>query len=270
MLNRKNIALLVVALGLAASCAKIYPKLSAKEEKELGRELKAQVDEQIRKEKKDWKDLVVADYVRRVGANLTAAAGGTKYDYTFTVIRDDRANTFSLPGGHIYVYAGLIKEAENEAELASALAHEIGHVVSGHHASEFSRLKAVSNLEDLAIDAADKKWEKLIAEAAADAVRDGGLLVFTRSDESEADQVGARIMARAGYDPRAMTAFLKRLYRGKEQGRIATLFSTHPAPRTRLERLEETIAKVRMPKNPITDTRDFEAIRDRVDAVALK
>ena len=162
--------------------------------------------------------------------------------YKATVIDDPKqVNAFAIPGGYVYVYSGLLKAADNEAELAGVMAHEIGHVVGRHSANQLAAQYGIELLTQLALGEEAGK----LGEMAAGLAGAGTLARFSRDDEREADEYGFKYMAACGYDPRALLAFFTKLNQ-LEKSRpsdLEKLFASHPPTPERIERIERMIAK---------------------------
>ena len=206
-------AVVLVAL-VVSSCnsvlAPMIPSVSAPSEDE-----ETKISREFRREaKKIFKfpsNPEVERYVDRIGRRILAATGPLSFDYRFFVIEDDQLNAFSVPGGSIYVYTGLIERAKSTDELAGVLGHEITHA-KNHHMARSSGPDAISILSLLAMVALAKSGSG--AQAAGmvgQAVAATRQLAFSRQLEMEADTLGTRYMAAAGYDPKGTIAFLKML-----------------------------------------------------------
>ena len=158
-------------------------------------------------------------------------------NYRVTILNSATANAFALPAGYLYVTRGLLALANNEAELAGVLAHEIGHVAARHPAQRYSQtLLAQSLFSILGPSGGGSDLGNLAAPAAQLA-----LTSFSRGHEHEADELAVTTLARAGFDPRAMPSFLRKLERqqarqGSGAAGIGELFSTHPRTAERVER----------------------------------
>jgi len=177
-----------------------------------------------------------ARIVERIGRRIAAIAPGTSgYAWEFNLFQDSSPNAFALPGGKVGVNTGLFDVAENEAQLAAVLAHEVGHVVAQHSAERMSR-DMVAQLGIGALGAATSSPE--LVNLAASAATLGVTLPFTRSQEAEADHIGLIYMARAGYDPRAAVELWKN-FQSAGGSRPPAFLSTHPSPENRIARLEE-------------------------------
>lgn len=213
--------------------------LPIKKEKALGRKLARETE----KEHKLHPSKEVQDYVARIGKKVAAKAKDTPkgIQYTFKVIDDDKTvNAFALPGGHIYVYSGLLKLASDEAELASVLGHEIAHVSQRHIAE---RLIAAHGLETLLGFATGKKKDGLGA-LAGQLAGQGALLTFGREQESDADAHGMPYAVAAGYDPEGFVRLFQKLQKGEGPGFLVFLQS-HPMPSERVEEAQQRIGKLK-------------------------
>lgn len=179
-------------------------------------------------------------YVTEIGRRLQAVSEKPSPPFTFTIVNSDTVNAFALPGGYIYVTRGLLALANSEAEIAGVIGHEMGHVIARHTAQRYSR-GVLAQLGALAVGAATgSRSIAQLANLGAAAYVQG----FSREQELEADSLGVRYLARAGYDPRAMASFLESLeadsklarrIAGKE-GRdpAASLFASHPRTARRI------------------------------------
>jgi predicted Zn-dependent protease len=206
----------------------IIAKMSGSTEKEvrLGRELAAEVDRQA----KFIDDPIITEYVNRVGQNIVLHSDA-KVPFTIKVIDSDEVNAFALPGGFFYVNKGLLLAADNEAELAGVMAHEIAHVCARHAVENQTK---ATLLEYLAIGGSIFLGgiPGLIYQNTANFGLLGAFMKFSRSAESEADKLGIQYMYAAGYDPGAMATMFEKLEakNKKKPGFISRAFASHPAP----------------------------------------
>lgn len=214
------------------------------------------------------RDEEVTDYINRVGRRLVEAIPPEfqhpEFRYTFKVVDARDINAFALPGGPMYVNRGMIEAARTEGEMAGVMAHELSHVALRHGTAQATK--------------AQKYQVAGIAGAILGSVVGGGLgqvigqgsqiavgtyfLKFSREYETEADVLGAQIMARAGYDPRD----LANMFRTIEQqggGGSPEFLSSHPNPSNRYARINQEAAMLRV-TNPVTNTRDFQDIQARL------
>ena len=206
----------------------IIPKLAGSTEKEVrqGREAAAEVDRQA----KFIEDPMITEYVNRVGQNIVLHSDA-KVPFTIKVIDSDEVNAFALPGGFFYVNKGLLLAADNEAELAGVMAHEIAHVAARHAVENQAK---ASLLEYAALGASIFLGgiPGMIYQNTAGIGLLGIFMKFSRSAEEEADKLGVQYMYAAGYDPGAMATMFEKLEakNKKKPGFISRAFSTHPAP----------------------------------------
>ncbi|AKU90444.1 M48 family metallopeptidase [Vulgatibacter incomptus] len=211
--------------------------LPLSEEVSLGKQLSADVD----KQEKVLNDPEVQAWVNQLGQKIVAASGDKRKGvrYTFTVIdKPGVINAFALPGGHIYVYSGLITAARSEAELASVLGHEVGHVTERHAAKS---LGTAYGLEALSTVALGKK-PGTVTQIASGIAAQGYMSRHSRDAERDADTKGLDYLIRAGYDAKAMPRFFQELVRvsGKSSS-LEQFFASHPDPAERAKTLEASI-----------------------------
>ncbi len=204
-----------------------------------------------------YADRDLSAYVNRIGRQLAARSEMADLAFRFTVLNDDRVNAFALPGGYIYVTRGLLALADNEAEMAGVLAHEIGHVTARHTAQRYSTTKAtqlgLNVLGVIGSIAGVPSGLGQVVSLGAQAALQG----YSRSQELEADTLGVRYLSRAGYDANAMTGFFRKLAahskleaRQKGQDGVKYSFmSTHPKTEARIVQAIE-LAKVERIANP--------------------
>ncbi len=229
---RKAISILLVLLFLPTSA----PSLSVEKEKEIGRKLFKELRERL----SFVDDPVISSYVEGVGAKVVKASGDRRFEYRFYVIEEGQPNAFTIPGGYVFVNSGLLQMVESEDELAGVLAHEVAHSVLRHISKLFERAQRVS-IATLAILVAgallakgSKAKEAIGASAAA--MAQSLMLKYSRENEMEADQLGAKLMERAGYHPWAFVSFLKKIYRwGRSVSpEVPSYLSTHPGVADRI------------------------------------
>ena len=173
--------------------------------------------------------------VQRVAERIAAVAGRPDFEWEYTVIDDDKTiNAFALPGGKIGVYTGILKVAQTDAGLATVMSHEVGHATA-RHGGERITVGLLSQIGAVGLSAAlggygvDPNVTYGIMQAYGLGVHVGGILPFSRSQESEADRIGLIYMARAGYDPREAVLFWQRMADATKSGQKPPEFlSTHP------------------------------------------
>lgn len=200
--------------------------ISERQEVEIGR----QIDQQLKREIRMYRNRDINAYVQQIGRQLAAASDRPNLPYTFQVVDDKGVNAFATAGGFVYVNTGLLRLADNEAELASVMAHEIGHITAKH---------LVEQMRESALAQGVSQAAGLDRNAAVQIGVDLALRrPNSRKDELEADQIGLRNLRRAGYAESGMVSFMKKLLRS---GSTPTFLSTHPATRDRVAALERAI-----------------------------
>lgn len=195
----------------------------------------------------------INEMVHRVGRRIADAARKPEYHWEFAVIQDDRTvNAFALPGGKVAVFTGLLKYTQNEAGLATVMGHEVAHALQRHGAERYSRgiLEQIAQIGAMA-GAATGAIDPGVMQGVQSAYGVGVSLPFNRKQESEADYIGLRLMAQAGYDPREAVPFWERMsgcprqFIGKlcfrSQAVVPEFLSTHPSDVTRINQIEAWI-----------------------------
>ena len=225
-----------------------------------------QIAQQVLKSSKIIHDSVIDEYVNRIGQNIVKNSDA-KVPFTIKVIDTQEINAFALPGGYFFVNSGLILAADNEAELAGVMAHEIAHVAAHHQAREMTRMHyADIGMVPLVMMTGYSAVGYGLYEASSFAVP-LTFLQFQRDFEEQADWLGVQYMYKAGYDPEQMIAIFQKIETlQKTRPRlIAKTFSTHPQTPERVQRTEHEIATILPPRQQyIVDTSEFHAIQARL------
>src|SRR6204780_5037308 len=206
-----------------------------------------QMAQQVERQAKMLDDPTITEYVNRVGQNLVRNSDA-KVPFTFQVIDDDTLNAFALPGGFIFVHTGLIHTAETEAEMASAMAHEIAHVAARHMTRQACRAQ-IANIATIPLIFLGGLPGYAIRQGAGMAIP-MTFLSFSRGFESEADYLGLQYLYAAGYDPNAAIDMFEKMMslEKRKPGSIAKAFSTHPLNGDRLKKTQAEIDKILPPK----------------------
>ena len=240
----------------------IIAKMSGSTEKEvrLGRELAAEVDRQA----KFVDDPTITEYVNRVGQNIVLHSD-SKVPFTIKVIDSDEVNAFALPGGFFYVNKGLILAADNEAELAGVMAHEIAHVAA-RHAVENQTKASLLEYGAIAGSIFLGGIPGMIYQNTAGIGLLGIFMKFSRGAEEEADKLGVQYMYAAGYDPGAMATMFEKLEskNKKKPGFISRAFASHPAPPDR--RAQALALAARFPEHEeyVISSSEFQRVKGRL------
>lgn len=189
------------------------------------------------------------DRVVRVARRLSQSTGnaGKNFQWAVSLVRSDQVNAFCLPGGKIVVYTGILPLAENDAQLATVMGHEMAHATSRHGSQRLLRdnlTHTVLSGAQFSLAGMDYNQQQAVMGALGAATQYGATLPFSRGNEEEADDIGLVYMARAGYDPREAIKFWQRMSKVGGAGRKPPEFaSTHPSDSTRIQRLTDEMPK---------------------------
>ncbi len=227
--------------------------LSPQQEAEIGKKLMRL----LRKHHMIIEDPLVTHYIQSLGYKLVAQSDQPQRKFTFFVLKDNSINAFAAPGAYIGVNAGLIETAKSESELAAVVAHEVAHITQNH----MSRMYASKKRRGIAVAAA--MIAALIASKGNSQLTKGVIATgiagsyqakvnFTRANEKEADHIGIKILAHAGFDPNAMAKFFQRMQKATSLygNRLPEFLSTHPVSTTRIADAQNRVGQfeVRQPK----------------------
>ena len=238
-------------------------KYSVQDDVKLGRQAAAEAEQQFPL----LRDSEVESYVSRVGNRLVAAIPSEfqhrEFQYYFKVVNARDINAFALPGGPMYVNRGMIESAGREGEMAGVMAHEISHVALRHGTAQATKGQKYGLLAGI-LGIGGQILGGPAGAAAQIAGQGVGVyfLKFIREYETEADILGAQILARAGYDPRDLATMFQRI---QEQGGGSGggFMSSHPSPQNRYARINQEAQYLRV-ENPIRDTREFDSVKARL------
>ncbi|MCC5640492.1 M48 family metalloprotease [Nostoc sp. CHAB 5844] len=200
--------------------------ISDRQEVELGK----QMNDELRGEIRLYRNEAVNRYVQEIGQRLAANSDRPNLPFSFQVVEDNSVNAFATTGGFVYINTGLLKTAENEAELASVIAHEIGHI-GGKHLVKQLRQRALASGVATAAGLDRNQAVAIGVDLALNRPR-------SRQDEFDADKRGLRTLARAGYAQSGMVSFMQKLL---SKGSVPTFLSTHPATNDRINNLKRAI-----------------------------
>ena len=236
---------------------------SLETEIKMGKQYAMQVENSV----KMVQDPVVNEYVNRIGQNLVRNSDA-KVPFTIKVIDSDEINAFALPGGFFYVNSGLILAADEEAELAGVMAHEISHVCARHAMRQMTRANW-AQIGTIPLIFVGGGIGYGIYEAAG-----LGLpltfMKFQRNFEAEADYLGLQYMYKTGYDPQAFISFFEKIQakEKKKPGTISKAFATHPQTPDRIAASQKEIATI-LPARPqyIVSTSEFDDVKARLATI---
>jgi predicted Zn-dependent protease len=209
-------------------------------------------------------DPVVSEYVNRLGQNLVRNSDA-RVPFTIKVVDSEEVNAFALPGGFFYVNSGLIMMAENEAELAGVMAHEIAHVAACHVARENTRSQLM-NLASIPLIFVGGGIGYALRDLVGMAVP-MGFLKFSRSFETEADFLGIEYLYKAGYDPQSFTTFFEKVQAREKSkpGTLSKVFDTHPQTPDRVAKSQREIQTLLPPQAEYKlDTSEFQDVKSRL------
>jgi beta-barrel assembly-enhancing protease len=233
---------------------------SPQQDVQLGQEAKRQVEQQ----QPVVRDARITNYLQSLGQRLARSPHAGDWPFSFEAINDKNINAFALPGGPIFVNTATIIAADNEAQLAGVMSHEMSHIVLRHGTHQATKAQAIQ-----------------LPAAIAGAVLGGGmmgqlgrlgiglganslLLHYSRDAESQADYNGTEIMAEAGFNPVEMARFFEKLQSQGSEGRLAQFLSDHPTPGNRVKAVEEELQYIPQRKYSDNITGQFAQIRDYV------
>jgi hypothetical protein len=236
---------------------------SIESEIRMGKEYATQIEASL----KLVTDPTVNEYINRVGQNLVRNSDA-KVPFTIKVVDSDVINAMALPGGFFYVNSGLILAADNEAELAGVMAHEIAHVAARHTTRQLTRYQFI-NYASLPLIFVGGGIGLAAREAAGIGIP-MTFLKFSRGFEAEADYLGIQYMYKAGYDPNEFVNFFEKIQaqEKKKPGSVAKVFTDHPQTPDRITKSQEEIATILPPRDQyIETTSEFNDIKARLAAI---
>lgn len=224
--------------------------LSARQEIAIGEQINQQL---LSKQVKLFRNQEAQNYINQIGQRLAQASDRPNIPYTFQVVNDRNVNAFATMGGFVYIHTGLIAAADNEAELASVIAHEIGHI-AGRHAVKQMRQAAVAAGVATAVGADQNKLVQIGVELALNRPK-------SREAEYEADRLGLGTMIRAGYAPRGAVDFMAKLLKS---GSPPTIISTHPATGDRISAMQRLLDPSMINSGDGLDSNSYRATVERI------
>lgn len=255
ILFRAGLLLLAPALW---ACGGVSPQ----EEAELGAAYAAEIRGQVRL----IQDPASVATLNRLGKQLAARADSTPREYTFYLVDSPEVNAFAVPGGHIFVNRGLIESADQAAEFAGVLGHEIAHVTERHGIEQMEKRRGAGTLISLVYIVLGRD-PGVVEQIAIEA---GGAAVFARygrDAEREADQRAVQTLPAAGYDPEGVATFFEDLMaqQAREPGLLDSWFASHPTSQERVQNARAMIRNLNVDRAALADdTPEYQAFRARV------
>lgn len=250
-----------VAVLVASGAAGCVP--STAEEVQLGNQYAQQVEQQLPM----VRDPEVERYINLLGDSIARVVDDRNLTWRFNVVNQDEINAFAVPGGHIYVYRGLIERTTNMSELAGVIGHEIAHVTQRHSMKQMAaaqRTNAGVTIGCVLAPSLCSGGAGTLAQVGLQA----GFAKFSRDDETEADRYGVKYVTRAGIDPRGMPSMFRILIRERDRNPSAldSWFASHPMEESRVRETEQEIAKMdQIVLSSLTrDSRSFQAFKTRL------
>jgi predicted Zn-dependent protease len=209
-------------------------------------------------------DPVANEYLNLIGQRLAATTYYHNLPWHFHIVQDPAINAFNIPGGHIYVNTGLIKATDNVAELASVVAHELGHGIARHGTESLTKQYGFGVVTSLVLGNNPALYEQILAQLVS-----GGIFAhYGRDAEREADRLGIQEMVDAGYDPTGMVTMFQELLATQKShpSALSQFFSSHPLTEERIANARAQIATLPPRRNLILQDSRFDDFKARLAA----
>lgn len=257
------IAPLALTVLLLAGCGSgggggDFNLISIEEEWRLGQQLAQDIERQMRINH----DPAANNYVNALGQSLVRGTALGNLPWQFHIVEDPAINAFNIPGGHVYVTTGLIANADDAAELAGVMAHEIAHGVERHGTEQLTKNYGLSILAGLLLGQNPAVYQQILAQ-----IIGGGVLArFSREAERESDRLGVQYMYDNGWNPEGMATMFETLLQNRERrpGSVEKFFASHPLTEDRIREVRAQIAKLPSKAGLRTDDPAYDSIRNRL------
>ncbi len=201
----------------------------------------------IKKKEKISRNPKYSNRLRGIGRKVTTAANMNNVNWEYETFESDEKNAFVLPGGKVGFYTGMMEFVDNDAQLATIIGHEVGHVRARHSAERYSQQLASQvgmTAAQVAVAASDVSYGAPLISALGLGLQFGVLLPYSRAHEREADSLGLTYMTRAGYNPHQSVALWQKMLQEGNGRRPPEFMSTHPIPSSRISALQQQIAQM--------------------------
>jgi beta-barrel assembly-enhancing protease len=247
--------LILVLLGFAgtAGARGAFNLVSLDQEWGMRNDLRSQVSQQAR--------VVDSSYLNTVGRRIASQTplGNRRWD--FAIVQDNTVNAFNLPGGLVYVNAGLVAEADTLAELAGVLAHEIGHGAARHGTQLMTRAYGYNAIAGLLLGRNPSQGKQIAAQV----LGTGIMTNYSREAEREADRLGVHYTYAAGYDPEGMVGFYGEMLdmRKRKPSKVEQFFSSHPVTEERIQIIRAEASRLPRRSSLTNDTNNFQRFRSQ-------
>lgn len=260
----KKIILVPILLVLLLGCATTGPGgkkslilIPTESEVEIGKEVAADVE----KTEKVLNNATVQNYVNNVGQKIVKVCDRRDIKYSFKVLENKEINAFACPGGFIYIYTGLLKEFNNEAQLSAVLAHEVGHVVARHSIKRLQAVYGYAIVMEVTLGPKMGATARKMVDAAAGLILQG----YGRENEFEADNYGILYSKKAGYNPKGMIQVFQKFkaMEGSPPNAFEQLLASHPPASDRIANGNKQISKIGGTDLPYYET-EYAAIKSQL------
>lgn len=250
--------LLVACVTTGPGGKKSIVIIPTESEVEIGKEVVRDVESTERV----LNDPQVQNYVSNIGRKIANVCDRKDVKYSFKVLDSNEINAFACPGGFIYIYKGLMKTMDNEAQLAAVLAHEVGHVVARHSMKRLQAIYGYSILMEVALGGELSQTARQLVDAATGVI----LLGYGRENEYEADEFGILYAKKSGYNPKGMIQLFEKFKQleGRPPSTFEKLLSSHPPASDRIRNGNKEINKVGGTNLPFKES-EYAAIKARLN-----
>lgn len=248
-LNSKNLLIGCLAVFLTAGCTTYnaatgrneFIAISTSQEIAMGRDIHTQID----KEEKISTDAALVERVNAIGQRLAQVSDRQDFLYKFYVVEKDELNAFTVPGGSIYIYTGLINKLKSDDQIAAVLAHEIGHGAARHTVKKFQAALGYNLIGTIIFTQLEMEAQaKQLAALGSNAVMSIVFSAYGRHDEFEADRLGVKYMYLAGFNTDASFEVLEVLKKESKPSHVPLILRTHPYLDDRIKVVKQEIQAV--------------------------